>query len=105
TRLLLKRLPLDGKTPHESVRTQIGYNQKFKRIAEGVYALAEWEEYCTARFAKDIAYNLLKASGRPMTLTEVGEAILKERAFIGRPRMIGRNVVNNDQRKDQLFYY
>jgi hypothetical protein len=105
TELLLKRLPLEGKTPYESVRTQIGYNQNFKRIAEGVYALAEWEGFSTARFAKDIAYDILQVSGKPMTLTELGEAILKERALVGKPRMIARNVVRNDQLKGERFYY
>jgi hypothetical protein len=100
TKMILDRgeSRLGGRTPHETVRSSLGTNQRFKRIAEGVYALSSWEQYPVARFAKDIAYDVLKAYGRPMSVTELGKAILKERKFVGGPRQVACNSVARDSR-------
>lgn len=98
TKLLIGKCNLTGKTPHESVRSLLATSSKFKRIAEGVYALTSWKEYPTARFAKDIAYDVLKKRGKPITLILLGKKILKEREFIGGPAMVVRGVLNTDRR-------
>jgi|WetSurMetagenome_2_1015567.scaffolds.fasta_scaffold798670_1 hypothetical protein len=98
TKRLLRKCHLGGRTPHETVRSRLGTDSRFKRVAEGVYALAEWEEYPVARFAKDIAYDILKSRKLPITLKELGERILRERQFKGAPSLIGRNSVKSDPR-------
>lgn len=101
TSLILAKCSLHGKTPHETVRSQLATHARFKRVAEGTYALALWEEYPLARFAKDIAFDVLKTSGGPMFPRELGEAIRKERQFVGNPTVIARNAIRADDR----FYY
>jgi len=101
TKMLLDQCDLTGKTPHESVRSLLATSPKFKRIAEGTYALASWREYQTARFAKDIAYDILHKKGKPISLVLLGEKILEERKFIGGPAMVARGVLNTDKR----FYF
>ena len=88
-------------TPHQTVRSRLATDARFKRVAEGVYALAEWREYPATRFAKDIAYDVLKSEQKPVTLSELGEAILRERNFVGGPNLVARNVVRSDKR----FYF
>ena len=98
TKRLLNQHRLHGLTPHETVRSRLGTDERFKRVAEGMYALAEWDEYPTARFAKDIAYDVLKSRRRPMSLTALGIAILKERNFVGGADQVARNVIRTDKR-------
>lgn len=100
TKMLLGECNLSGKTPHESVRSKIGMDYRFKRVAEGVYALSEWEQYPTARFAKDIAYDVLNNFGKLISLNDLGEEIFKERIFVGSPKLVARNAI----RKDKRFY-
>lgn len=101
TERLLPEYRIRGKTPHETVRSKIGTDRRFKRVGEGIYALADWEEYVVARFAKDIAYEVLKSRKCPMTLTDLGEAILEERNFLSAPSQVARNAIRQDER----FYY
>jgi len=101
TSLLLEKCELTGKTPHESVRSRLASSPKFKRIAEGIFALSIWQEYPPIRFAKDIAYEILKAKNKPISLALLGREILIERKFLGTPAMIARQAVINDKR----FYY
>ena len=98
TKMILQERDLGGLTPHETVRAAIGTDSRFKRVAEGVYALAEWDEYPVARFAKDIAYDVLNSHGKPMSMTALGEAILEERRFVGGPKLVVRNVLRSDDR-------
>lgn len=98
TRLILRERSLSGRTPHETVRAAVGTDPRFKRVAEGVYALTEWEEYPVARFAKDIAFDALMERGSPMSMTELGEAVLEERHFVGGPKQVVRNVLRSDGR-------
>ena len=101
TKMLLSKCNLTGKTPHESVRSLLGRDKRFKRVAEGIYALSEWEEYPVARFAKDIAYDILNSLGKPLQIVELGKEIFKERKFVGGPRMVARNCIRLDNR----FYF
>ncbi len=101
TAKILLTCKLQGKTPKQTIRSCLATNPKFKRVAEGVYGLAEWTEYPVARFAKDIAYDVVKAANKPMQLSELGEAILRERDFIGGPNQAARNVLRSDSR----FFY
>ncbi len=98
TRMIIDECNLSGKTPHETVRSLIGTDTRFKRVAEGVYALSEWEEYPVARFAKDIAYDVLSMNGKPLNLTLLGERIYEERVFKGPPRQVARNAIRSDKR-------
>jgi hypothetical protein len=101
TPLLLEQCKLTGKTPHESVRSSLATNPKFKRVAEGTFALTIWKEFPAIRFAKDIAYDFLKAENGPISLKVLGEKILEERFFIGSPAQVARGVIYTDKR----FYY
>jgi hypothetical protein len=98
TPMLLEQCNLHGKTPHESVRSSLATNPKFKRIAEGMFALSIWEEYPAIRFAKDIAYDALKKENKPISLVMLGQKILAEREFKGGPAMVARGVLNTDKR-------
>lgn len=98
TKFIINKCALSGKTPHETVRSLIGTSKKFIRVAEGTYALSKWKKYKPARFAKDIAYDILKTKGKPMTLLALGEKVIEERIFVGGPKMVIRNVVHNDKR-------
>jgi DNA-directed RNA polymerase delta subunit len=101
TRLVLARMELKSKTPEKSVATSLGRSTKFKRVAEGMYALRNWKDYPEARFAKDIAYDILRKRGEPMNVSELGEKILKVRKYRGSPALI----VNRATRKDSRFFY
>jgi hypothetical protein len=101
TNMILEKCTLSGKTPHMTVRSRIGTDGRFKRIAEGVYALSEWDQYPVARFAKDIAYEILSGSGESMLLQVLGNKILNERKFAGAPKQIAKSAVRSDSR----FYY
>ena len=107
TRLILKQRPISSRVPYNTVASVLVTNPRFKRVAEGVYALAVppsdgnysiWAQYPVARFGKDIAYDILTARKRPMTLRELGEVMLKERSFKGPPTAIGRGAVKSDPR-------
>ena len=87
TNMLIDKCHLSGKTPHESVRSLIGADKRFKRTAEGVYALSEWDKFPIARFAKDISFDVLKNHGKAMPVNDLGDAILNERDFVGSPRL------------------
>lgn len=101
TNLLLSQITLVGKTPQQTVRSRLATNPRFKRVAEGVYALAEWSEYPAVRFAKDIGYDILRSQGKPMDLIKLGQEVLKERDFVGGPSQVARNVIRSDKR---LFF-
>ena len=101
TAKIIGKCHLNGKTPNQTVRSCLATDARFKRVAEGKYALAEWDQYPTARFAKDIAYDVLKSRRRPMLLLSLGKAVLEERMFIGGPNQVARNVIRSDKR----FYY
>ena len=98
TRLILKQRPISSRVPYNTVASVLVTNPRFKRVAEGVYALASWTQYPVARFGKDIAYDILTARKRPITLRELGEAIFKERSFKGPPAAVARRVVKSDPR-------
>jgi hypothetical protein len=98
TKILLGQCELTGKTPHESVRSLLATNPKFKRVAEGIYGLAVWKQYPAVRFAKDIAYDILIAEGKPMSVDDLGSRIFLERKFISQPKVIIRNIINTDNR-------
>jgi DNA-directed RNA polymerase delta subunit len=99
--LLIGKCKLEGKTPNETVRSSIGNDPKFIRVAEGIYALREWSNYTKSKFAKDIAYDILLKQGHPMSLEELGAKILQERSFVGKAQQVARNVIRSDKR----FYY
>ena len=101
TKLVLKECKLGGKTPHDTIRSYLGTEDRFKRVSEGVYSLSEWEEYPVARFAKDIAYDILCTDKKPMHMLELGTAVLSERYFVGGPKQVVKNVLRSDNR----FYY
>lgn len=98
TKRIIPLCNFTGKTPHESVRSLIGTDERFKRVAEGVYALTEWVGYPVARFAKDIAFEKLKARNEWMLRKKLGMEIRKERDFYGTPIQIVRNVMRTDTR-------
>jgi len=98
TRLVLKQRPISSRVPFNTVASVLVTDPRFKRTAEGVYALASWTRYPVARFGKDIAYDILTARKRPITLRELGEAILKERWFTGLPAAVARRAVKSDPR-------
>lgn len=98
TRLVLKQRPISSLVPFNTVASVLVTDPRFKRVAEGVYALASWTQYPVARFGKDIAYDILTARKRPITLRELGEAILKERSFTGLPAAVARRAVKSDPR-------
>jgi len=98
TKRLLPQFRLVGMTPHQTVRSRLATDARFKRVAEGVYALAEWREYPATRFAKDIAYDVLKSEQKPVTLSELGGAILRVRNLVGGPNLVARNGVRSDNR-------
>ncbi|HLO16784.1 MAG TPA: winged helix-turn-helix domain-containing protein [Anaerolineales bacterium] len=95
---ILHECDLHGNTPYETVRSSIGRSSKFIRIAEGVYALSKWKKYKPARFAKDIAYDILKLAAKPMSLINLGDKVLAERKFKGKPNMIVKNAIRQDAR-------
>ena len=101
TKMLIDQCQLMGKTPHESVRSSLGINPKFKRIDEGIYGLTVWTEYPTARLAKDIAYSILKQNEDPMNFVDLSSAIFLERKFRSHPNVVVWNILNTDKR----FYY
>jgi len=101
TRLILRKHPLSGKTPEMTVNSVLATDSRFKRVAEGVYALATWEEYPAVRFAKDIGYDILKSRRRPMFAKELGEEIFKERQFKNPPAAVARGFARIDSR----YYY
>lgn len=98
TRRIIHKCNLVGKTPHETVRSRIGTDERFIRVAEGVYALVVWKEYPVARFAKDIAYDILQNHGSTIDLSKLGERIFEERVFKGPQRQVARNAIRNDER-------
>lgn len=98
TDLILKQTQLGGKTPAQSVRSAIGTNDGFKRVAEGVYCPTEWDKHPRARFGKDIAYDILSSYGVPMGYRELGQEMLNERVFKGRPDFVALNSTANDKR-------
>ncbi len=101
TDMLMSEIKLGGRTPHETVRARMGSSPKFKRVAEGVYALSEWQQYPLARFAKDIAYEIIQSRGKPIDLIELGQEVLTERYFVGGPSQTARNATKDRQR----FWY
>jgi DNA-directed RNA polymerase delta subunit len=101
TRLVLTRMKLKSKTPEKSVATSLTRSTKFKRVAEGIYGLRSWKKYPEARFAKDIAYDILRKKGEPMNITELGEEILRIRKYKGSATLI----VNQATRKDSRFFH
>ena len=101
TKRIIEISQLSGRTPHKTVRSMIGTDSRFNRVANGVYALSEWEQFPVARFAKDIAFEVLRKRGHPMSLESVGEKICEERKFIGSPKQVARNATRLDDR----FYY
>jgi len=72
---------LKGKTPALSVRSALARNTKFRRVAEGVYALSIWDEYPAKKFAKDIGYEILEMEGEPIDINSLGKRILDVRKF------------------------
>lgn len=98
TRLILEKRTITSRTPANTVSSVLATNPRFKRVAEGVYALASWKKYPAARFAKDIAYDILKARRRPMPMRDLGRAILKEREFKGPPSGTVKNILRADPR-------
>jgi len=98
TRQILHNCALFGKTPHETVRSLMATNPKFIRVDEGTYALSKWKKFTPARFAKDIAYDILKSKDRPMSLNDLGKKILDERKFKDGPKMVVRNAIRHDRR-------
>jgi hypothetical protein len=98
TRRILHKCALYGKTPHETVRSLIGTNSKFIRVAEGVYALSKWKNFKPARFAKDIAYDVLKSFGKPMSLYDLSNRVFEERVFRGGPKAVIKSAIRNDTR-------
>jgi DNA-directed RNA polymerase delta subunit len=98
TKLILRKCDLHGKTPDQSVCSRISTNSKFVRVAEGVYALSKWKNYTRIRFAKDIAYDILKSKGESLSLKELGIKVFEERPFRGSPKAVIRNSIRRDGR-------
>ena len=98
TKLVLNRRNIKGITPHETLRSLIGNDSRFIRVARGAYALREWPNYRGIRYAKDIAYDILETSARPMGIEELGERIIQERYFVGGAKQVARNVIRTDKR-------
>ena len=96
TKQVLQQCKLRGPTPHYSVRSRLGTNGRFKRVGEGIYALAKWQGYEEIRFGKDIAYDILRSHGREMSLKALGNEILKKRFFVGVPSAVALNSIKND---------
>ena len=101
TSLLLDKYNLKGKTPALSVRSALARNTKFRRVAEGVYALSIWDEYPAIKFAKDIGYEILEIEGEPIDINSLGKRILDVRKFKDNPVGLVRALLRNDKR----FYY
>ncbi len=98
TDLIMKKKKIAGRTPQNTIRAAIAYDTRFKRVGEGVYALAVWDEYPVARFAKDIAYDILKKRRKPISPAELGRRVLEERQFVGSPASIAQFIVRSDPR-------
>lgn len=98
TKQIMHQCALSGKTPRETVRSLLATNSNFIRVDEGIYALTKWKKYIPARFAKDIAYDILKSRGKPMSMYDLGLKVLEERKFKGGPKMVIRNAIHNDRR-------
>lgn len=98
---LVKAGVIKGNTPHLTVCARISKHRKFIRVAEGVYALSSWKKYKPVRFAKDIAYDVLKKSKKPISLVSLGNKILQERKFATGPALLAQTVLKSDKR----FYY
>ena len=95
---LLEKGVLSGKTPHQTVCTRLAESAKFVRVSEGVYGLSKWQQYKPSRFAKDIAYEILKNYGQEMSLSKLSEEVFRERKFVGNPVHVIRRVVLADER-------
>ena len=101
TKLIFDECQLSGKTPHETVRSRMALDSRFKRVAEGVFALTTWKRYPAIRFGKDIAYDILAQKGKPLKIEYLAQEIYLERKFASNPKVLVRNIVRSDQR----FYY
>jgi hypothetical protein len=109
TEVLLKQKIVRGKTPHQTVCARLSKSKRFTRVAEGTYALARWKEYKPARFAKEIAYDVLRSYGKSMRVSELGEKVYEERKFVGAASSVIRSIVSADRRfrydkKSDLVY-
>lgn len=98
TSSITDQVTLGGRTPQNTVRKVLGTSPTFKRVDKGTYALSVWAEYPEARFAKDIAYDVLSSQQHPMLPEELGKAILKERQFRGSASSVAINAIQNDSR-------
>lgn len=98
TPLLIEKCNLTGKTPQESVRSALARDRRFKRTAEGVFGLSIWSEYPAIRFAKDIAYDILKDEGKQINLRILGERIISVRTFVSNPILVVKNILYSDNR-------
>ncbi len=63
--------------------------------------MAIWRQYPAIRFAKDIAFDILKKRGSSVDTRGLGRMINLERRFASDPVMLVRNIVRTDER----FYY
>jgi hypothetical protein len=98
TRRALQVRSSQGATPAQTVCAQMSVHPEFVRVAEGVFALSKWKGVRAARFAKDIAYDILTKTGYPLAPKELGLKILVERNFVGSPGLIARNSTRSDPR-------
>jgi hypothetical protein len=101
TKMLLNQRDLSEKAAYKTVRSMLAKSPKFKRVDVGVFSLAIWKQYPAIRFAKDIAYDVLKEKGQPMSTEDLSFEILLERKFISKPKVLVRNIIVSDAR----FYY
>lgn len=101
TNLIMNISQLNGKTPSQTVRVELAKSPAFIRVGHGFYALEKWGVYNQARFAKDIAYDILKKKRKPIRAHKLGILILEERQFKSSPWTLGTNAIHNDAR----FHY
>ena len=93
---------LTGKTPEMTVNAILSTDERFKRVARGTYALEEWRQYPRLRQVKEIAYDLLSRSGKPLPLSKIVEAVLAERSLKGAPKATTRGILRHDSRFREL---
>lgn len=98
TKRIVHLCDLRSRTPDQTVCARVSTHPRFKRVAEGVYALREWNNYPEVRFAKDIAHSILRQRGQLMSIGDLGKKIFQERVFGNSPSAVVRGIARTDKR-------
>lgn len=83
--------PSQGKTHTATVHNELIKDQRFVLVGRGLYALSEWG-YLPG-LVRDVIYQTLKESKRPLTKEEILNKVLEQR-FV-RPNTVALNLQNN----------